>query len=139
MCRCLEITRVDPIRLGLPFERFLSAERGRPPDIDVDFEAERREEVIQYCYQRYGRERAAMVANVITYRARSVLQDVGKAFGLTQAQVNGLTKYLDTRDPRKIDRVPRPAPGAQRPTSSSTCAAASMGSPATWASTPGAW
>jgi error-prone DNA polymerase len=104
VCRCLEITRVDPIRLGLPFERFLSAERGRPPDIDVDFEADRREEVIQYCYQKYGRERAAMVANVITYRARSVLQDVGKAFGLTQAQVNGLTRYLDTRDPGKIDQ-----------------------------------
>ncbi|MEX1207103.1 MAG: error-prone DNA polymerase [Acidimicrobiia bacterium] len=103
VCRCLDLTRVDPIRLALPFERFLSAERGRPPDIDVDFEAERREEVIQYCYQRYGRERAAMVANVITYRARSVLQDVGKAFGLTQAQVNGLTKYLDTMDPGKID------------------------------------
>jgi error-prone DNA polymerase len=103
VCRCLEITRVDPIRLGLPFERFLSTERGRPPDIDVDFEAERREEVIQYCYQRYGRERAAMVANVITYRARSVLQDVGKAFGLTQAQVNGLTKFLDTHNPQKIE------------------------------------
>ena len=103
VCRCLGLTRVDPIRLGLPFERFLSSERGRPPDIDVDFEAERREEVIQYCYQRYGRERAAMVANVITYRARSVLQDVGKAFGLTQAQVNGLTKYLDTRRPAEID------------------------------------
>ncbi len=102
VCRCLGLTRVDPIRLGLPFERFLSSERGRPPDIDVDFEAERREEVIQYCYQRYGRERAAMVANVITYRARSVLQDVGKAFGLTQAQVNGLTKYLDTRRPSEI-------------------------------------
>jgi error-prone DNA polymerase len=97
VCRCLGLTRVDPLRLALPFERFLSAERGRPPDIDVDFEAERREEVIQYCYERYGRERAAMVANVISYRARSVLQDVGKAFGLTQAQVNGLTKYLDTR------------------------------------------
>ncbi|HLA66277.1 MAG TPA: error-prone DNA polymerase [Acidimicrobiia bacterium] len=111
VCRCLEITRVDPIRLGLPFERFLSAERGRPPDIDVDFEAERREEVIQYCYGRYGRERAAMVANVITYRARSVLQDVGKAFGLTQAQVNGLTKYLDTRDPAKIDQHLELPPG----------------------------
>jgi error-prone DNA polymerase len=102
VCRCMGLTRVDPIRLGLPFERFLSEERGRPPDIDIDFEAERREEVIQYCYQRYGRERAAMVANVITYRARSVLQDVGKAFGLTQAQVNGLTKYLDTRSPQAI-------------------------------------
>ena len=102
VCRCLKVTRVDPIRLGLPFERFLSHERGRPPDIDIDFEAERREEVIQYCYRRYGRERAAMVANVITYRAKSVLQDVGKAFGLTQAQVNGLTKYLDTRNPKSL-------------------------------------
>jgi len=105
VCRCINLTRVDPIRLGLPFERFLSHERGRPPDIDIDFEAERREEVIQYCYRRYGRERAAMVANVITYRARSVLQDVGKAFGLTQAQVNGLTRYVDTRDPKVLRDV----------------------------------
>ncbi|GMQ92948.1 MAG: error-prone DNA polymerase [Acidimicrobiia bacterium] len=105
VCRCIELTRVDPIRLGLPFERFLSHERGRPPDIDIDFEAERREEIIQYCYRRYGRERAAMVANVITYRARSVLQDVGKAFGLTQAQVNGLTKYVDTHDPKVLRDV----------------------------------
>lgn len=105
VCRCLRMTRVDPIRLGLPFERFLSHERGRPPDIDIDFEAERREEVIQYCYRRYGRERAAMVANVITYRARSVLQDVGKAFGLTQAQVSGLTKYLDTRSSKALREV----------------------------------
>ena len=100
----------DPAR-SPPFERFLSAERGRPPDIDVDFEAERREEVIQYCYRRYGRERAAMVANVITYRARSVLQDVGKAFGLTQAQVNGLTKYLDTRSAKKIEEHLELPPG----------------------------
>ncbi|MDH3500844.1 MAG: DNA polymerase III subunit alpha, partial [Acidimicrobiia bacterium] len=109
VCRCIGLTRVDPIRLHLPFERFLSSERGRPPDIDIDFEAERREEVIQYCYQRYGRERAAMVSNVITYRARSVLQDVGKSFGLTQAQVNALTKYLDTRSPKAIrDEVDLP-------------------------------
>ncbi|MFQ5947576.1 MAG: error-prone DNA polymerase, partial [Acidimicrobiia bacterium] len=109
VCRCLDLTRVDPIRLGLPFERFLSAERGRPPDIDVDFEAERREEVIQYCYGRYGRQRAAMVANVITYRARSVLQDVGKAFGLTQAQVNGLSKYVDVHGPAQLqDQVELP-------------------------------
>ncbi len=111
VCRCLGLTRVDPIRLRLPFERFLSSERGRPPDIDVDFEAERREEVIQYCYQRYGRDRAAMVANVITYRARSVLQDVGKAFGLTQAQVNGLTRYLDTRRAADIPRMVDLPPG----------------------------
>jgi error-prone DNA polymerase len=109
VCRCLELTRVDPIRLGLPFERFLSEERGRPPDIDLDLEAERREEVIQYCYRRYGRERAAMVANVITYRARSVLRDVGKAFGFTQAQVDGLSRYVDTRDPSKL-RLEAPLP-----------------------------
>ncbi|MGH8937695.1 MAG: error-prone DNA polymerase, partial [Acidimicrobiia bacterium] len=110
VCRCLGLTRVDPIRLGLPFERFLSEERGRPPDIDLDLEAERREEVIQYCYRRYGRERAAMVANVITYRARSVLRDVGKAFGLTQAQVDGLSRYVDTRDPAHLPaEAPLPA------------------------------
>jgi error-prone DNA polymerase len=109
VCRCLGLTRVDPIRLGLPFERFLSEERGRPPDIDLDLEADRREEVIQYCYRRYGRERAAMVANVITYRARSVLRDVGKAFGFTQAQVDGLSKYVDTHDPAQL-RLDAPLP-----------------------------
>ncbi len=102
VCRCLGLTRVDPIRLHLPFERFLSEERGRPPDIDLDLEADRREEVIQYCYRLYGRERAAMVANVVTYRARSVLRDVAKTFGFTQAQVDGLSKYVDTRDPGKL-------------------------------------
>jgi error-prone DNA polymerase len=102
VCRCIGLTRVDPIRLHLPFERFLSEERGKPPDIDVDFEADRREEVIQYCYRRYGRERAAMVANVITYRARSVLRDVAKTFGFTQAQVDGLSKYVDSHDPAQL-------------------------------------
>ncbi|REK20306.1 MAG: DNA polymerase III subunit alpha [Actinobacteria bacterium] len=102
VCRCIGLTRVDPIRLHLPFERFLSEERGKPPDIDVDFEADRREEVIQYCYRKYGRERAAMVANVITYRARSVLRDVAKTFGFTQAQVDGLSQYVDTRDPSRL-------------------------------------
>ena len=109
VCRCLGLTRVDPIRLHLPFERFLSEERGRPPDIDIDFEADRREEVIQYCYRQYGRERAAMVANVITYRAKSVLRDVAKTFGFTQAQVDGLSKYVDTRDPAQI-RLDSPLP-----------------------------
>ncbi|MDP8958337.1 MAG: error-prone DNA polymerase [Actinomycetota bacterium] len=110
VCRCLGLTRVDPIRLGLPFERFLSEERGHPPDIDLDLEAERREEVIQYCYRRYGRERAAMVANVITYRARSALREVGKAFGLTPAQVDGLSKYVDSHDPAQLPaEAPLPA------------------------------
>jgi error-prone DNA polymerase len=110
VCRCIGLTRVDPIRLHLPFERFLSEERGKPPDIDVDFEADRREEVIQYCYRRYGRERAAMVANVITYRARSVLRDVAKTFGFTQAQVDGLSKYVDTRDPAQLRDMDTPLP-----------------------------
>lgn len=110
VCRCIGLTRVDPIRLHLPFERFLSEERGKPPDIDVDFEADRREEVIQYCYRRYGRERAAMVANVITYRARSVLRDVAKTFGFTQAQVDGLSKYVDTRDPAQLRAMDAPLP-----------------------------
>jgi error-prone DNA polymerase len=109
VCRCIGLTRVDPIRLQLPFERFLSEERGRPPDIDLDLEADRREEVIQYCYRRYGRERAAMVANVVTYRARSVLRDVGKVFGMSQAQVDGLSRYVDTRDPKKL-RLEAPLP-----------------------------
>ncbi|MGH8958295.1 MAG: PHP domain-containing protein, partial [Acidimicrobiia bacterium] len=109
VCRCLGLTRVDPIRLGLPFERFLSEERGRPPDIDLDLEADRREEVIQYCYRRYGRERAAMVANVITYRARSVLRDVGKSLGFTQAQVDGLSKFVDSHDPAAL-RLDAPLP-----------------------------
>jgi len=109
VCRCIGLSRVDPIRLRLPFERFLSRERGRPPDIDVDFEADRREEVIQYCYRRYGRERAAMVANVVTYRARSVLRDAAKAFGFTQAQADGLSRYVDTRDPAQLrDMTPLP-------------------------------
>ncbi|MPZ52880.1 MAG: DNA polymerase III subunit alpha [Acidimicrobiia bacterium] len=98
ICRCLGLTRVDPIRLDLPFERFLSEERGSAPDIDLDLEADRREEVIQYCYRTYGRGRAAMVANVITYRARSVLRDVAKTFGFTPSQVDGLSRYVDTHN-----------------------------------------
>ena len=109
VCRCIGLTQVDPVRLGLPFERFLSEERGRAPDIDLDLEADRREEVIQYCYRRYGRERAAMVANVITYRARSVLRDVAKVFGFSQAQVDGLSKYIDSRDATKL-RLEKPLP-----------------------------
>ncbi len=84
VCYCLGITAVDPVRINLLFERFLSAERKEPPDIDVDFEHERREEVMQYVYQRYSRERAAIVATVISYRPRSAIRDVGKALGLTE-------------------------------------------------------
>ncbi len=90
VCYCLGITEVDPSRMNLLFERFISRERNEPPDIDVDFEHERREEVIQYVYAKYGRERAALAASVITYRTRSALRDVGKALGLGLEQVEAL-------------------------------------------------
>jgi len=83
VCYVLGITAIDPVRMNLLFERFLSAERGEPPDIDVDFEHERREDVIQYIFQRYGRDRAGMVAEVICYRERSALREVSKALGLS--------------------------------------------------------
>jgi error-prone DNA polymerase len=84
VCYCLGITSVDPTKIDLLFERFISAERGEPPDIDVDFEHERREEVIQYIYAKYGRERAGLAATVIHYRARSALRETAKAMGLSR-------------------------------------------------------
>ena len=90
VCYCLAITAVDPSRLDLLFERFVSAERNEPPDIDVDFEHERREEVIQYIYAKYGRDRAALAATVISYRARSAVREVGKAMGLSEDTVGAL-------------------------------------------------
>ncbi|MFM2154006.1 MAG: polymerase alpha subunit, partial [Pseudomonadota bacterium] len=92
VCYALGITSIDPVRMGLLFERFISQERGEPPDIDVDFEHERREEVLQYVYGKHGRDRAAMVANVICYRGRSALRDVGKAMGLSLDQVDRLAR-----------------------------------------------
>jgi error-prone DNA polymerase len=91
VCYCLGITAVDPARLDLLFERFISAERNEPPDIDVDFEHERREEVIQYIYAKYGRERAGLAATVISYRARSAVCEVGKALGLSADVVGALS------------------------------------------------
>lgn len=90
VCYCLGITSVDPDKVDLLFERFVSAERGEPPDIDVDFEHERREEVIQHIYGKYGRRRAGIAATVITYRARSAVREVGKAFGLSEDIVSNL-------------------------------------------------
>jgi error-prone DNA polymerase len=98
ICYLLGITSIDPVRMGLLFERFISVERGEPPDIDVDFEHERREEVIQYVYQRYGREHAGMVCEVISYRGRSAFRDVGKAMGLSLGQVDRVAKLLGTYD-----------------------------------------
>ncbi|MBO9421845.1 error-prone DNA polymerase [Labrenzia sp. R4_2] len=90
VCFCLGITEVDPTRADLLFERFISPERREPPDIDVDFEHERREEVIQYIYAKYGRERAGLAATVITYRSRSALREVGKVFGLSEDAIASL-------------------------------------------------
>ncbi|WP_125932157.1 error-prone DNA polymerase [Thiosocius teredinicola] len=90
VCYCLGVTEVDPARMNLLFERFISRERNEPPDIDVDFEHQRREEVIQYIYNKYGRDRAALAATVITYRTRSAVRDVGKALGLGTEQVEAL-------------------------------------------------
>ena len=95
VCYCLGITEVDPARFSLLFERFISRERGDPPDIDIDFEHERREEVLQYIYEKYGRERAAMTAEVISYRGRSAVREVGKAMGLPADCVDALAKNLD--------------------------------------------
>ena len=92
VCFCLGITEVDPTRSHLLFERFISKERQEPPDIDVDFEHDRREEVIQYIYGKYGRDRAAIAAVVTTYRTRSVLRDVGKALGVHPAVVDAFAK-----------------------------------------------
>ncbi|MBI5506141.1 MAG: error-prone DNA polymerase [Deltaproteobacteria bacterium] len=94
VCYCLGITAVDPVRMGLLFERFLSRERAEPPDIDLDIMHERREEVIQHVYEKYGRERAAMVANVIRYRPRSAVRDVGKALGIAGTALDRLARLL---------------------------------------------
>ncbi len=91
VCYCLGITSIDPIRSNLLFERFISEERDEPPDIDVDFEHERREEVIQYVFNKYGRHRAALAATVIMYRRKSAARDVGRALGLGDDQLNQLS------------------------------------------------
>ena len=94
VCYCLGITAVNPTRVELLFERFLSRERHEPPDIDLDIMHVRREEVIQHVYRKYGRDRAAMVANVVRYRARSAVRDVGKALGLSETAVDRLARLL---------------------------------------------
>jgi error-prone DNA polymerase len=95
VCYALGITKADAVKLGLLFERFLSPERDGPPDIDLDIEAGRREEAIQYVYQRYGRDRAAQVANVITYRPRSAVRDMGRALGYAPGQLDAWARQID--------------------------------------------
>jgi error-prone DNA polymerase len=92
VCYCLGITEVDPARSSLLFERFISQERDEPPDIDVDFEHQRREEVIQYIYAKYGRDRAALTAVAISYRPRSALRDVGRALGVPEALITAMAR-----------------------------------------------
>ena len=100
VCYVLGITSVDPAQMNLLFERFISKERNEPPDIDIDFEHERREEVIQYIYNRFGRHRAALVAEVISYRTKSSFRDVGKVFGLPLETIETLIK-IKSRSPEK--------------------------------------
>jgi error-prone DNA polymerase len=124
------------VSLGLLFERFLSTERDGPPDIDIDIESDRREEVIQYVYERHGRHHTAQVANVITYRARSAIRDMAKALGHTTGQQDAYAKQIDgwgtveaTACPTRL-HDPRPV---------LELAARSRTRPATSASTPAAW
>ncbi|MCD0444227.1 error-prone DNA polymerase [Glycomyces sp. A-F 0318] len=109
VCYALGITNVDPVAFGLLFERFLSAERDGPPDIDIDIESGRREEVIQYVYRRYGRDRAALVANVVTYRPRSAVRDAAKALGYGHDQAVAWSKRLhrwNGLDPDEAEAIP---------------------------------
>ena len=101
VCYALGITEVNPAKQELLFERFISKERNEPPDIDVDFEHQRREEVIQYVYGKYGRERAALAATLITYQPKSALRDVGKALGLDALQVDRIAKSIAWWDDRR--------------------------------------
>ena len=106
VCYCLGITAVDPTKIDLLFERFISAERGEPPDIDVDFEHERREEVIQYIYKKYGRERAGLAATVIHYRGRSAMREVARAMGLSRDVEDALSKASVIERLSKKNKLP---------------------------------
>ena len=108
VCYCLGVTAVDPAKVNLLFERFISKERAEPPDIDLDIQHDRREEVIQHVYEKYGRDHAAMVANVIRYRSRSALRDVGKALGFSETALDRAAKFLssyDDVDPRMLRQI----------------------------------
>ncbi|MGQ0552893.1 MAG: DNA polymerase III subunit alpha [Planctomycetota bacterium] len=125
VCYALGITSVDPVGMGLLFERFLSENRGEMPDIDLDIEHQRREEVLQWVYTRHGRERAALAAEVVTYRTRSAVRDAGKALGFSLATVDALAKSLDRRwdgDPGAVagetasaEQAPTAAPREPQP------------------------
>ena len=105
VCYCLGITEVDPARMSMLMERFISRERNEPPDIDVDFEHDRREEVIQYIYRKYGRDRAALTAIVVSYCPRSAVRDVGKALGLALPQLDSLARAMQWWDGKHIEEA----------------------------------
>jgi error-prone DNA polymerase len=120
VCYCLGVTEVDPARMNMLFERFISAERNEPPDIDIDFEHQRREEVIQYIYRKYGRHRAALTAVVVTYRPRSALRDMGRALGLDLSAIDAVAKaqhWWVNDDPKTPSASPPEGsePGLGRP------------------------
>lgn len=104
ICYCLGITAVNPREINLLFERFISKERNEPPDIDIDFEHERREEVIQYIYEKYGRHRAALVAEVVTYRTKSSIREIGKVFGLELETIEKLIRVVTRFDENRTLR-----------------------------------
>lgn len=106
VCFCLGITAVDPMKLDLLFERFISEQRGEPPDIDVDFEHERREEVIQYIYKKYGRDRAAMVSAVITYRTRSMIREIAKALDIDVGTLSAKEVQKNIEELAKKSKIP---------------------------------
>ena len=107
VCYCLGITAVDPVRMGLLFERFLSRERAEPPDIDLDIEHERREEVIQHVYEKYDRDHAAMVANFIRYRPKSAVRDIGKVLGIPETSLDRASKMLGRYSDVAIEALER--------------------------------
>ena len=107
VCYCLGVTPVDPERMDVLFERFISRERAEAPDIDIDFEHERREEVLQYVYDKYGRDRAGITAEVITYRPRSAVRDVGKALGLSLDRIDKLAKSIDGYHEARLEALSR--------------------------------
>ena len=144
VCYCLGVTSVDPDRIDVLFERFISKDRDEAPDIDIDFEHQRREEVIQYVYEKYGRDRAGMTAELITYRPRSAVRDVGKALGLSLDRVDALAKAIGHADdgrraarplcrggPRP-DQPPRPAVDPSRRARSSAFPAICRSTSAAW-------
>ena len=140
VCYALGVTKADAVALGLLFERFLSLERDGPPDIDLDIEHQRREEVIQHVYDKYGRERAAQVANVITYRPRSALREMAKAVGLSPGQADALTKRIDrlgatAAAPSTRSRKTASSSPSSRSTSPSRCSTSRV----TSASTRAGW